>query len=67
MYPISYVSGHFIVLGFKTISYSMQRDFMLIVFLSVLIYCGLLLAHNIYKICKESRANKNAEHFDRVK
>lgn len=55
LYPISYVSGHFIVLGFTTISYSMQRDFMLIVLLSVLIYCGLLLAHNIYRLCKEVR------------
>lgn len=67
IYPISYVLGHFIVLGFKTISYSTQRDFMLIVFLSVLIYCGLLLAHNIYQLCKELRANRNAEHFERLK
>ncbi len=58
MCPISYVLGHFIVLGIKTISYSMQRDFLLIVFLSVLIYCGLLLAHNIYRICKELRTNR---------
>lgn len=67
LYPISYVVGHLIVLGFKTISYSIQRDFILIVSLSVLIYCGLLLAHSIYKLCKELRENRNAEHFERLK
>lgn len=58
LYPISYAAGHLIVLGLNTVSYSMQRDFMLIFFLSVLIYCGLLLAHNIYHLCKESKENR---------
>lgn len=53
LYPISYVTGHFAVLGLKTTSYAMQRDFFLIIFLSVLIYCGLLLVHNIYRLRKE--------------
>lgn len=57
IYPISYVLGHLAVLGFRTTSYSMQRDFMLILFLSVLIYCGLLLAHNIFRLCRELREN----------
>lgn len=55
LYPVSYALGHLCVLGFKTVSYSMQRDFMLILFLSVLIYCGLLLAHNIFRLCRELR------------
>ena len=57
LYPVSYAMGHFAVLRFRTISYSMTRDFTLIIFLSVLIYCGLLLAHNIYLLRKELRRN----------
>lgn len=53
LYPISYVIGHIAVLRFRTISYSIQRDFMLIIFLSIIIYCGMLLAHNIYRLRRE--------------
>lgn len=53
LYPVSYAAGHFAVSGLKSTSYSMQRDFLLIIFLSVLIYCGLLLAHNIYQLRRE--------------
>lgn len=53
LYPVSYVIGHFAVLGFNSISYSMQRDFLLIIFISILLYCGLLLMYNIYRLQKE--------------
>lgn len=53
LYPISYITGHLIVSGFDTASYSMQRDFMLIIFISILIYAGLLLAYSMYGLRKE--------------
>ncbi len=53
LYPVSYGIGHLIVGGFTSGSYSAQRDFMLIVFLSIVIYGGLILAQSIYRIRKE--------------
>ena len=52
-YPISYCVGHGIVTGFSPRSYSAQRDFMFIVFLSVVIYGALLLGRNVYRMRKE--------------
>lgn len=52
-FPVSYMIGHFIILGFHFTTYSMPRDFLLILALSILLYCGFLLAHNIYKLRKE--------------
>lgn len=51
--PISYMIGHFTVCGFATVTYSMRHDFVIIVFVSLLIYCGLLLAFSIYQLHKE--------------
>ena len=53
LYPLSYGVGHLIVTGFDSGSYAAQRDFMLIVFLSVVIYGGLLLVRSICKVQKE--------------
>ena len=53
LYPISYMISHCIVSGIRTISYSLPRDFFLIIFISVLLYSGLLLAHNIWHLKKE--------------
>ena len=53
LYPIAYIISHCIVSGISTISYSLPRDFSLIVFISVLLYSGLLLAHNIWHLKKE--------------
>lgn len=55
LYPFSYCIGHVIVVGFSSSSYSAQRDFMLIVFLSILLYGGLLLVRNLYGLHKEIR------------
>ena len=51
--PISYTIGHFIVMGFDTTTYSMQRDFLFILFISLMVYCGLLLGYSIYRLRKE--------------
>lgn len=53
LYPVAYMVSHGIVSGISTTSYSLPRDFCLIVFLSILLYSGLLLAHNIWYLKKE--------------
>lgn len=55
LYPLAYIIGHCIVSGIHTTTYSLPRDFSLIVFISVLLYSGLLLAHNIWRLKKEIR------------
>ena len=56
LYPIAYMLGHCIVSGiFSTVTYSMPRDFLFIVFLSILLYGGLLLAHGILYLKNEIR------------
>ena len=53
LYPISYIFSLCIVSGFSTESYSLQRDFFLAIFISLLLYSGLLLAHSILRLKKE--------------
>lgn len=53
LYPVAYIISHCIVSGTGWASYSLPRDFCLIVFLSILLYSGLLLAHNIWQLKKE--------------
>ena len=53
LYPVSYLISHGIVVGFRAISYSLVRDFRLILFVSLLLYCGLLLAHSVWGLKKE--------------
>ena len=48
--PIAYIIGHFCVKGATTISYSMERDFYLIMLVALLIYCGLLCGLGLYRI-----------------
>ena len=55
LYPVSYLISHGIVVGFRAISYSLVRDFRLILFVSLLLYCGLLLAHSVWGLTKEIR------------
>lgn len=55
LYPVSYIIGSLIVLRGDSRSYSALRDFMLIVFISILVYGGLLLAQSIYRVRKEIR------------
>ena len=55
-YPISYCIAHVIIAGHRPSSYAAQRDFLFIVFASILIYGGVLLARNIYRERKEIKA-----------
>ena len=55
LYPVSYLISHGIVVGFRAISYSLVRDFRLILFVSLLLYCGLLLTHSVWGLKKEIR------------
>lgn len=53
LYPVAYIISHFTVSGIKWASYSLPRDFSLTVFISILLYSGLLLAHNIWRLKRE--------------
>ncbi len=55
LYPIAYMISQCIVSGIRWASYSLPRDFALIVFISILLYGGLLLAHNVLRLKKEIR------------
>lgn len=58
LYPAAYIISHCIVSGFGTSTYSLTRDFFLIVFISILLYSGLLLAHSIWRLKKEIKEIK---------
>lgn len=58
LYPVSYIISHFIIVGFEFTSYTMPRDFMFTFFVSVLIYCALLLVHGILRLRREIREIK---------
>ncbi len=53
LYPAAYIISHCIVSGINWASYSFPRDLFLIVFISMLLYSGLLLAHNVLRLKKE--------------
>lgn len=53
LYPVAYIISHCIVSSVNWSSYSLPRDFSLIVFISILLYSGLLLAHNIWRLKRE--------------
>ena len=53
LYPLSYGLAHLLILGFSFITYSMTRDLLLILFISLLLWCGMLFAHGALKNRKE--------------
>ena len=55
-YPISYCIAHVIIAGYRPSTYTSGRDFMFILFISILIYGGVLLARSIYRERKEIKA-----------
>ena len=55
LYPLSYILAHFAVKGLQTDSYGITRDFLLIVLISILIYCSALLIHSVIYLRKEIR------------
>ncbi len=56
LFPVAYAVGHVVVMGFSFSSYSSQRDLILILAVAALTWCGLLLAHGIFHLCREIRA-----------
>lgn len=56
LYPAAYIVSCCIVSGVDWASYSLPRDFSLTVLISVLLYSGLLLAHNIWRLRREIHA-----------
>lgn len=61
LYPVAYIISHCIVSGINWASYSLPRDFSLIMFISILLYSGLLLAHNIWRLKREIKESKNED------
>lgn len=53
LYPLSYAIAHLLVLGFGFTTYSITRDFLLVILISLLLWCGMLLAHGALKNHKE--------------
>lgn len=53
--PVAYGLGHVCVLGFNTVSYSVGRDFQLILAIGILFYCAMFFALNIYQAKKETQ------------
>lgn len=47
LYPAAYIVSHCVVSGVNWATYSISRDFAFILFLSILLYGGLLLLHNV--------------------
>ncbi len=59
LYPAAYIASHYIVSGIDWESYSLPRDFSLIIFISILLYSGLLLVHSIWRLKRESQEIEN--------
>lgn len=51
--PLAYGIGHFCVLQFEMSSFSVMRDFCLISLISILVYCAMLFAVNLFYLKKE--------------
>lgn len=58
LYPVAYIISHCIVSGINWTSYSLPRDFSFTVFISILLYSCLLLAHNIWHFKREIKEIK---------
>lgn len=53
--PAAYILGHVFVMGFHFASYAMLRDWTLILFASILLYCCFLLAHGMWRRKREHK------------
>lgn len=51
--PVSYVLGHIFIKGFSTTTYTLQRDFFLILLVSVMIYCVIISSIWLYNMKKK--------------
>lgn len=55
-YPISYCIAHVIIASYRPSTYTSGRDFMFILFISILLYGGVLLTRSVYRERKEIKA-----------
>lgn len=53
--PLSYILADLCIMGFDHTSYSMTRNFLWILLLTLLIFCALLLAQSLYRMKKRKR------------
>ncbi|MBQ8830752.1 MAG: zf-HC2 domain-containing protein [Oscillospiraceae bacterium] len=53
LFPLSYILSHIAICGLSGVSYTMTRDFELILLVTLLLYCVLLLVYNVIRIRKE--------------
>ena len=53
--PVSYIIGHLCIKGFRTTSYSAQRDFFAILLIMIPVYCLFLIVINLYRKTKKKR------------
>ncbi len=53
LYPVAYLISHCMVSGISWASYALPRDLSLTVFISILLYSGLLLAHHVWGLKRE--------------
>lgn len=56
LFPAAYLIGHIMIMGFTTITYSMTRDFILILIVTVLLYAAGLLGISLYRNKKENKS-----------
>lgn len=56
LFPASYIVGHVCIKGFSTTTYSSQRDFLIILLVTILIYLVCLLGINLYRARKEGQS-----------
>ena len=52
LFPVSYIISHVCIKGFSVATYSSQRDFLIILLVTILIYLTCLLGINLYRIRK---------------
>lgn len=52
-YPLSYAIAHLLVVGYSFVTYSLTRDFLLIILISILLWSGMLFAQRVIRTRKE--------------
>lgn len=55
LFPLAYIMAHFCTKGISFETYSSQRDFCIIIFVAILLYCTMLTGFSLYKAKKERK------------
>lgn len=55
-FPVSYLAAHILIKGFSVVSYSLQRDFFLILLTAILIFSAVLFYQNLRRARQENPA-----------